>query len=611
MKTWFAYLKQGLTRKMPADPIAGSRGYGGLKSNLEHLLPYLRRHWRRGLLGGLLIAAGALFGFPPPLITRYLVDDVILGAEPELLAGAIFLLAGCLVAEKLARLLEDFYFARLEQKITFDIQQDLLDRVLHYPKAFFDNQQTGYLQSRLIEDVDGIRWFFSSTIVHTLSNTLRFLGGVILLFYLEWRLSIAILILLPSLVWLMRFFSERIHILSHQAMEHKADLCGHIQESLKEAALIKTYAAEKRTRSRLMSSVGQAFQIGLEQRVIQALASLSINTMPGMARIITLAVGAFWIINGQWTIGSLLAFQAYLAYVFSPAQYLASSNLQFQRALAALQRLTALFAILPEEHPVSGRKIDHLKGDIEFKNISFSYNGRAPVLKDLSFHIHPGEQVALVGPSGIGKTTLISLIMRFYRTTSGEIYFDGQPAFQCNPASLRRRIGYVSQNPRILNGTVWDNLRFGHPDASRDQVIETARMVGIHADIEKLPHGYETVIGSNGLTLSEGQKQRLSIARALTKQPDIFILDEPTSALDGEAEKALFDALPAAVNGKTVLVASHRLSTITRSDRILLLDENGTLAGGTHESMMATSDFYRSMVAYQKAEEGVDSAASG
>jgi ABC-type multidrug transport system fused ATPase/permease subunit len=600
MKTWFTYLKQGLSRKMPEDRISGIRGRGSFKANLKNLFPYFKRHWRRGILGCLLIAAATLFAFPPPLITRYLVDDVILGRQVGLLTGAILLLIGCLVAEKIARLLEDFYFARFEQNITLDIQQDLIDRVLHFPKSFFDDQQTGYLQSRITEDVDGIRWFFSSTIVHVVSNVLRFLGGIVFLFYLEWRLAIAVLILLPGLVWMIRFFSGRIHILSHQAMEHKADVSGHVQESLSEASLIKAYANEDRTRNRLMSSFRKAFQINLEQRAINSLAGLSINAMPGLARIITLAVGAFWIIKGQWTIGSLLAFQAYLAYVFGPAQFLASSNLQFQKALAALERVSALFDIVPEDNRESGRPVDQLKGDIEFKNVSFGYNGYEPILKDISLHIRQGERVALVGPSGIGKTTLMSLILQFYRTTVGEIYFDGQPATDFNTGSLRRRIGYASQRPRILSGTVIDNLRYGNPDAEKEKIVQAAKTAGIHDDIENLPDGYETGIGEKGLNLSEGQKQRLSIARALVKDPDILILDEPTSALDSVTEKSLFDELPSLVNGKTVFMASHRLSAIKQADRILVLNESGIAEIGSHESLLKTSDYYRSMVDIQK-----------
>jgi ABC-type multidrug transport system fused ATPase/permease subunit len=600
MKTWFTYLKQGLSRKMPKDRIAGSRGYGGLKANLKNLAPYFNHHWRRGLLGCLLIAAATLFAFPTPLITRYLVDDVILGRHIGLLAGAILLLAGCLVAEKIARLLEDFYFARFEQQVTLEIQEDLFNRILRFPKSFFDDKQTGYLQSRLTEDVDGIRWFFSSTIVHAIGNALRFLGGMFFLFYLEWKLSIAVLILMPGLVWMVRFFSGRIHLLSHQAMEHRAEVSGCVQESLSEASLIKAYANEDRARSQLMSSIKSVFQINLEQKVINALASLAINSMPGVARIITLAVGAFWIIKGQWTIGSLLAFQAYLSYVFGPAQFLASSNLQLQKALAALERVSALFDIAPENSHESGRTVDRLKGEIEFKNVSFGYNGFELVLKDISLHIRAGERLALAGPSGIGKTTLISLILQFYRTKVGEIYFDGQPASDYNSVSLRQRIGYVSQNPRIFSGTVLDNLCYGNPDAAEKQIIQAAKIAGIHDDIEKLPDGYETGIGEKGINLSEGQTQRLSIARALVKDPDILILDEPTSALDSMAEKSIFNALPSYVNDKTVLVVSHRISTLMQADRLLLLNESGVADIGTHQSLLESNDYYRAMVDYQK-----------
>ncbi len=588
---------------MPEDRISGNPKYGSPKANLKNLLPYFKHHRRQGLMGCLLIAAASLFAFPPPLITRYLVDDVILGRQSGLLTGAILLLVGCLVAEKIARLLEDFYFAHFEQQITLDIQQDLFDRVLHFPKSFFDDQQTGYLQSRLTEDIDGIRWFFSSTIVHVISNTLRFLGGIVFLFYLEWKLTIAVLVIFPGLVWMIRFFSGRIYLLSHQAMEQMADVSGRVQESLSENTLIKAYGNEERTRNNLMASIRSVFQINLEQKVINSLAGLAINSIPGIARIITLAVGAFWIIKGQWTIGSLLAFQAYLAYVFGPAQFLASFNLQFQKALAALERVSALFAIVPEDNEDIGRKVDKLAGDIEFKNVSFGYNGYEPLLKGISLHIHPGERVALVGPSGIGKTTLISLILRFYRTTIGEIYFDSQPASHYNTQALRRRIGYASQNPKIMDGTVFDNLGYGDPDADREQIVQAAKFAAIHTDIAKMPQGYETVIGAKGLNLSEGQKQRLSLARALIKKPDILILDEPTSALDSMTEQSIFDALPSQIDGKTMLVASHRLSTIKRANRILLLNENGIADIGTHESLLDSSDYYRSMVADQETEK--------
>ena len=295
--------------------------------------------------------------------------------------------------------------------------------------------------SRLTEDVDGIRWFFSNSIVYVLSNILRFVGGICFLFYLEWRLSLIVLILLPGLMWCIRRLSGSLFKLSHQSMEQKAALSGHLQESLSEAALIKAHSTEERTLKRLVDGWKNIFQTSLQQTAVSSLANLVVDSTPGLARILVLAVGAFWIISGQWTLGSLLAFQAYLAYVFGPAQILASANLQFQRAIAALGRVSVLFEIVPEENMGTGKKVDRLIGDVEFKNVSFSYNGSEAVLRNFCFKVHPGERVAIAGPSGVGKTTLLSLILRFYRPTAGEILFDGQPASDYEVRSLRQRIG--------------------------------------------------------------------------------------------------------------------------------------------------------------------------
>lgn len=535
MDSWFTYLKQGLSRKMPKDRIVGQEGYSGIKANLKNLRPYIGRYWRKGLLGLLLILFASLLGFPQPLITRYIIDDVILGHQLQLLAGAILLLIGISLAEKLTSLLEEFYFARLEQGVTLDIQHDLIKHALCFPKAFFDDNQTGYLMSRLSSDVEALRWFFSSAIVYIISNIVRFGGGVGLLFYLEWRLAVVVLVILPGLAVCVRYFADKLHVLSHQSMEQQANVSSRFQESLSAVPLIKAFSSEDRTVRRLIPELKAAFRISLEHRAVSSVANLAISTMPGIARAIVLAVGAYWIIIGQWSLGSLLAFQAYLGYVFGPAQFLATANLQLQKALAALQRVSALFDIVPEENMDTGKKVEHLTGEIEFKNVSFSYDDREPVLKDVSFRIRPRERVAIVGPSGVGKTTLLTLILRFYRPTSGEIYFDGRPASEYEVSSLRRQIGYVSQSTLLLSGTIMDNLRYGNPEASDEQVVRAAKVAGIHDFIVSLPAGYETEIGEKGIKLSEGQKQRLSIARALVKDPDILVLDEPASALDSRA----------------------------------------------------------------------------
>jgi ABC-type multidrug transport system fused ATPase/permease subunit len=600
MDSWFTYLKHGLSRTLPDDRIAGRRGYANTKANLQNLRPFVARHWRKGTLGALLILFNSLLGFPQPLITRYIVDDVILGRQLGLLAGAILLLGAIVGLGKLTSLLQQFYFARFEQEVLLDIQGDLLERALRFPKSFFDDKETGYLMSRLSLDVAGLRWFFSGTLVYVASNALRFIGGVGLLFYLEWRLAIATLLVLPGLALCVRYFSGKMRILSHRGMEQQANVSRHVQESLSATSLIKAFSAEKQAAGRVMAAWQSALHISLEQTAVGSVANLAIGLIPDIARAIVLVTGAYWVIRGDWTLGSLLAFQSYLGYVYGPVLFLATASFQLQNALAALERVSALFDIVPEEALGVGCKVERLSGQVEFKGVSFAYDGREPVLHDVSFLARPGERVAIVGPSGVGKTTLVSLILRFYQPTQGELWFDNRPASEYELGSLRRRIGYVSQSSLLLSGTIQDNLRYGNPEASDAEIVRAATAAGIHDFIASLPGGYASLVGERGVNLSEGQKQRLAIARALIKDPDILVLDEPTSALDSLVEKSIFDALPALVRGKTSFVVAHRLATIQNSDCILLLNEKRLVAMGTHQELLASNDYYQSLVANQQ-----------
>jgi ABC-type multidrug transport system fused ATPase/permease subunit len=373
-----------------------------------------------------------------------------------------------------------------------------------------------------------------------------------------------------------------------------------MQESLSATSLIKAFVSEKREVDRMMSELRAAFQISLERLAVGSVASLTLGALGDVAKLVVLVVGAYQVIVSDWSLGSLLAFQAYLGYVYGPAEFLAAANLRLQEALAALERVSALFDIVPEENLDAGKKVERLRGAIEFKNVSFSYDGREPVLQDLSCLIRPGEHVAIVGPSGVGKTTLVSLVLRFYKPTQGEIWFDGRPASEYELRSLRQRIGYVSQSTLLLSGTLSDNLRYGNPEASEKQVVRAARVAGIHDFIVSLPEGYDSLVGERGVNLSEGQKQRLAIARALIKDPDILVLDEPTSSLDSVVEKSIFDALPTLIRDKTLFVVAHRLSTIQNSDRILLLNEKRLIAVGTHQQLLESNDYYRSLVANQQ-----------
>jgi len=600
MPSWIDYLRQGLSRTQSKDRITNKGGDTSTRANLENLRPFFLRHWRKGLLGVILVILSSLLVFPQPLITRYLIDDVILARQLDKLWLALLLLGGVKVLGMGLGTIQGFYFTRFEQAVILDVQSDLFERLLHFPKSFFDETETGYLMSRIQQDVYGVQWFFSQTLVYALSSALRFVGGVAFLFYLEWRLALAVLVLLPLLVVALNYFSGKMRVLSHEQMEQHANVSRNLQESLASTTLIKTFASEKRTVGRMISEWKAAQQLSLEQTTVGSLANLLIGALPSLANAVVFVAGAYWVIQGNWTFGSLTAFQSYLGYVYGPAMALASTNLQMQNALASLARVSALYSIVPEQKEGVGEKIERLKGEVEFKDATFSYDGRESVLEDLSFHVEAGEHVAIVGPSGVGKTTLISLILRLYQPTKGDLLFDGRPASVYELASLRQRIGYVPQSSLLLSGTILDNLRYGDLEADEARVIRAAQTAGIHEFIVSLPQGYQSSVGESGVNLSEGQKQRVAIARALIKDPDILILDEPTSALDTMTENSFIEALKDMTSGKTVFLIAHRLSTVKNVNRILVLNEKRLVAIGSHHELMESSEYYRALVTNQQ-----------
>ncbi len=595
MLSWFSYLKNALKREMPRDPISGKDRKKNTKKNLQNLKPFVLKFWKKGILGATLILVVSLFSFPTPMINRFLIDKVILGKNMKYLLITVTALVGLRLFLKILSVFQRFYFTRFEQEVSLDIQQTLINHTLHLPKSFFDSKDTGYLMSRLMADVGGLRWFFSSTIVYLISSVFRFIGGVILLFYLKWQLAIVVLLVLPGMVIVVKYFSEKSKILSHHGMEQNAKVNRSVQETLSTTSLIKAYSSEKKTLDNITNHLRRSVDLGLERTTVSSVAGVLINLFPEIAKFIVLLAGGFWIINGEWSLGSLLAFQSYINYVYGPAQFFATANISFQNALASLERVSALFDIVPEENLKSGKKVKHLKGVLEFKNVTFSYGGKEPVLEDISFKTEPGEWVSVVGSSGVGKTTLISLILNFYKPDSGEIKFDGISSSEYNLKDLRRRIGYVSQSPVILSGTVIDNLKYGNEDAADENVFEAAKVSGIDEFIKTLPNGYEEKLGEKGVNLSEGQRQRLSLARALVRDPDIFILDEPTSALDKKIEHTIFDSLPSVIKNKTLILISHRLSTIKSASRVLFLNKKKLVATGTHEELVKSNSDYREL----------------
>ncbi|OPY89240.1 MAG: putative ABC transporter ATP-binding protein [Syntrophaceae bacterium PtaU1.Bin231] len=597
MRTWIETLKSGLARRAPEDRIAGGKTYAAIGENLRRHLPFFRRHWQKAVLGAGFILLNALMAFPMPLVSRFVIDDVILGRQLSLLPWVLLLMAALALFSRAMGLFQGWFFLRYSQEVTLDIQKQVLDHSFRLPKSFFDRNQTGYLLARMTGDIGGVTWFLSGSLVGIVTNVLYFAGGLCLLFWLEWRLALAALAAVPAYLFALRRFSDRMHALNHAGNEENARYMSGFQETLGAMPLVKAFAAEEKAVGKIMAGLRQVFRLSAERSVVGSVTGLALSSTPSLVNFGVFAVGAWWVITGHWSLGSLFAFQAYLGRVFGPAQSLASTGLQVQGIRASLERLTALLDVEPEGKTGEGSAVGTLRGEVEFRNVTFAYDPKNPVLSDVSFRVNPGERVAVVGPSGAGKTTLLSLLLRFYNPTGGDILYDGKPARDYDVQSLRQRVGYVSQVPVLLSGTIGENLRYGNPGATDEEITRAARVAGIHDFIAGLPGGYDSEVGERGVNLSEGQKQRLAIARALVKAPDILVLDEPTAALDGLTEKSLLEALPLETSGKTLFVAAHRLSTVADCDRILVLNENRLVAEGTHEELLRTNEHYRQLVA--------------
>ncbi|MDY0042263.1 MAG: ABC transporter ATP-binding protein [Desulforhabdus sp.] len=470
---------------------------------------------------------------------------------------------------------QEFFFTQFQQEVTIDIQEKVLERTISLPKTFFDSVKSGYLVSRLRNDVQWIQWFFSGTLVQFAAQLCKFVGSVAFLFYLEWRIALPVILTVP-ITWLIAsYLSAKTYILSHHAMESHAEVSGNFQECFSNVPLIKGFTREIDTIGKLIQGLRQIHSIGLEQQSLNGLIQLSINAVPGFAKLLVMGFGSYLVVKDTWTLGSLLAFIAYLDYVYAPAKFLASSQHQFQRSRAALQRVVSLLHMIPEVNIDSGEIMARPVKRVEFRGVVFSYNRQKIVLDGVSFSANAGQKVTILGPSGSGKTTFISLLLRFYQPTEGEILFNGRPARELETRSIRASFGYVPQENLLFSGTIIENLIYGNSAATHEQVERAARTAGIQDFIVSLRDGYQTKVGERGVTLSEGQKQRLSIARALVPDPDILILDEPTSALDLPTAHEILTSLSRSAANKILFIVTHRPDAMEESDLLIELDAGG------------------------------------
>jgi ATP-binding cassette subfamily B protein len=565
----------------------------------------------RGMLAGFLatIVAAALLALVPPLLFRAIIDDAIPSGD----RGRLHLLAALVVAaafgDALLGFAERWFSSRIGEGLIFDLRMALFDHVQRMPIAFFTRTQTGSLISRLNNDVIGAQRAFTATLGSVVSNVIVLATTLSAMAVLEWRLTLLALALLPVFILPAKRVGRRLQALTREAMNLNASMNTRMTErfNVAGALLVKLFGDHDRELREFAGRAGRVRDIGVRNALYGRTFFIALGLVGAVGTAAVYWVGGQLVVSGALSLGTLVAMAAYVTRIYTPLTSLTNARVDVMTAFVSFERV---FEVLDAPSPITDRPgavdlVDPV-GRITFEDVRFRYpagpevsvaslegDAGTPqadavggfVLDGITAELEPGRMVALVGPSGAGKTTLTSLIPRLYDVTGGAVRIDGHDVRDLTLASLRRAIGVVSQDPHLFHESVLDNLRYARPDASIDEIEAACRAARIHEVIARLPDGYRTVVGERGWRLSGGEKQRLAIARMLLKDPRIVILDEATSHLDSENEALVQEALAVALAGRTSIVIAHRLSTVTGADLILVLDRGRIVERGTHTSL--------------------------
>jgi ABC-type bacteriocin/lantibiotic exporter with double-glycine peptidase domain len=562
------------------------------EAKFELLRKPIRKYWKLALLAGSIAFLAALMTYPAPLIYRYLIDKVILAKNIKGLPLALILLVSVKVLSQLLNMSMTYISSLFSRNTSLYMREELTERMLSLPQSFFDRNSPGYIMTRMDSDVDGASWLLSSSPLKIGENFIKLIGGLYFLYYLEWRAGLCVTIILPVFIVMSSFFSKRQYALVMNHGEEYAKSGESMEESISNINTVKAIAGENTVRKKIMNHYRKLFNLDLEQHVLRDIYQVIVNFFPQIAALLLLIFGGIWIINGEWTLGSLIASQAYIGFVFSPIRSLAYANIQYQSALASLKRISQFYAITPE-YKTGGRNVDKFSGAVAFEDVSFSYNAENEVLKAVSFTVAPGEKIAVCGESGTGKSTLISLLMRFYVPNKGRVIFDNEDAIVYDLKQLRRRIAYVSQEPQLFTATIAENIRMNDSNASDEEIIQVLNIAGLKQFILKLNDGINFMLDDKGANLSIGQKKRLALARSLINDPDILIFDEPTAELDNETTHGLLENLSSAIAEKTVFIITHDPVVSEFCDKSMFI-VSGQISGfAPHAELADTSPEYR------------------
>jgi ATP-binding cassette, subfamily B, bacterial len=489
--------------------------------------------------------------------------------------------------------LEKYVTTSVGQWVTHDLRRTLYSHIQRLSLAYHDHKQTGDLISRVTGDIDAIQSFIVSGLLDAMINSLTLVGMLGVMLYLNWKFTLIALSVAPFLFLVVFSYTRRIKKASREVRKKEGEIVSVMQEVLSSIRVVKAFAREDYEQRRLEEESLEGVEIGLRARSLKAKLAPLVEVIVAIGTCLVLWFGARMVLSGALSAGSLVVFILYLGKMYKPMQQLSKMTDAYSKAVVGYERIREVLDTHNEIRDLPGaRRAPQFQGAIDFRDVSFAYEPATPVLKDVTFQIEPGQVAALVGPTGAGKSTIISLIPRFYDPTSGVVRVDGQDVRRFQQKSLRQQISFVLQETLLFHGPIWNNIAYGKPEATRAEILRAAELANAHEFIDKLPDGYNTILGERGVTLSGGQRQRIAIARAIIRNTPILILDEPSSGLDAASEKLVFEALDRLMEGKTSIVIAHRLSTIRRANAIFVLDDGTIVERGTHDSLLRSGGLY-------------------
>lgn len=588
--------------RYPKIPLKLNEG-GRKRAKAKDTKGTLLRIWsyvaeKKGLLTLVIIMVviSAVFGLLGPFVIGKAIDHFIVGRTTDGLAGVLFILFVIYLVQSLSLWFQNYWMINISQSTVFKMRSELFTHLHELPIPFFDKQRLGDLMSRVTNDIENVSSTLNTSVIQVLSSVITFVGTIAVMLYMSPLLTLITLLIIPIMFLSIKWITSRTGLLFKQQQKNLGELNGFIEESISGAKVIKAYSREDRVMEQFLEKNAALKSSGFWAQTISGFIPKVMNSLNNLSFTIIAAVGGLFALKGWISIGSIVVFAEYSRQFTRPLNDLAN---QFNTMLSAIAGAERVFDVLDEKEEREDEEhalYQPIKtGEIEFRDVSFGYQEDSLILKHLSFSVPKGQSIAFVGPTGAGKTTVTSLIARFYEPNEGKILIDGTDIKKLTRSSLRKNMGFVLQDSFLFQGTIRENIRYGRLDASDLEVEEAAKAANAHGFIERLPKGYDTVLTQNGAGISQGQKQLISIARAVLADPVLLILDEATSNIDTVTEVKIQEALGRLMAGRTSVIIAHRLNTIQKADQILVLKDGEMAEKGAHAELLSQNGFYREL----------------